>query len=107
MTTAILSPTWLARLFAEGVEKHPLAEIAPGALTVRGKTGTQRLIYRQLDGVRVERGLFVLVRRDRPATTGVPLRLNGGMVTYPTYVLAAPAVSDRRTQQVTPGPRRC
>ncbi|WP_295584130.1 hypothetical protein [uncultured Lamprocystis sp.] len=66
VTTSILSPTWLARLFAEGVEKHPLAEIAPGALTVRGKTGTQRLIYSQLDGVRVERGLFwsaVIIQR--------------------------------------------
>lgn len=77
MTAAALNPTWLARLFADGTGKLPLAEIAPGALTVRGKTGSQRLIYAQVGAMRVEHGWFWSTLIIQP-TADAPLRLNGG-----------------------------
>jgi hypothetical protein len=58
MTTFTLRPTLIARLFADGAGKLPLAEIGPGALTVHGKAGAQRLVYGQIDEVRVEYGWF-------------------------------------------------
>ncbi|MFB1487706.1 MULTISPECIES: UvrD-helicase domain-containing protein [unclassified Thiocapsa] len=76
MTNHTLHPNLLARLFADGVGKQPLAEIGPGALTVYGRSGPHRLLHTQIEGVRVERGLFWSTLIVQPQT-GAALRLAG------------------------------
>jgi DNA helicase IV len=76
MTAAVLTPTWLARLFADGAGKRPLAEVGRGALTVQTKAGPRRLVYSQLDQVHVEPGWFWSTLVVQPAK-GKPLRLTG------------------------------
>jgi DNA helicase-4 len=76
MTGSTLHPSFLARLFADGVGKQPLAEIGPSALTIYGKTATQRLLHTQIDGVREEPGLFWSTLIVQPRTGG-ELRLPG------------------------------
>lgn len=73
MTGSTLHPSFLARLFADGVGKQPLAEIGPGALTIYGKSATQRLLHNQIDGVREEQGIFwsTLIVQPRTGAIGV------------------------------------
>jgi hypothetical protein len=76
MTNHTLHPSHLARLFSRGVGEQPLAEIGPGALTVYDRSRTQRLLHTQIEGVRVERGLFWSTLIVQPRT-GAALRLAG------------------------------
>jgi DNA helicase-4 len=76
MTSHTLHPSLLARLFSRGVGKQPLAEIGPGALTVYGPSATHRLLYAQIEGVRVDPGLFWSTLIVQPRT-GEALRLTG------------------------------
>ena len=76
MTNHTLHPSLIARLFARGVGEQPLAEIGPGALTVYGPSATHRLLHAQIEGVRVDPGLFWSTLIIQPRT-GAALRLAG------------------------------
>ncbi|CRI66808.1 Helicase IV [Thiocapsa sp. KS1] len=76
MTNHTLHLSLLARLLARGAGKQPLAEIGPGALTVYGPSATHRLLHAQIEGVRVDPGLFWSTLIVQPRT-GAALRLAG------------------------------